>query len=382
MILKNARVFINGEFMEKDITIEDGLISEIGTAKSSRDVFDCKGMHLLPGLIDPHVHLREPGDMKKEDFTTGTSAALAGGFTSVCDMPNNRVPITTKERYLEKQALVKKKAKCNVFLSMAGVDENYSEVKDAQPTFLKLYLGHTTGGLIIEDERVISKHFGKFAKDKPLVVHSEDIKMTHRLVRYARTYENRMHLAHAHTADQVRTVKTLPRGSVEVAPHHLFLDKKYCRKHKELCEVKPPLQKPEVASDLWTVLQKVDCIATDHAPHTLADKKEGAFGFPGLETSLAVMLKGYFEGKYTFEWLIDCMSRNPARIFNLEKRGMIEVGNHADLTLVDLHKEWTVKGEELETKCKWSPFEGWTLKGKAHSVWVGGKQKMEEFEVF
>jgi dihydroorotase len=397
LIVKNGTVFIDGKFVKKDISIDNDIISSIGSTDiGGAETFDASNLLVLPGLIDPHVHLREPGDIRKEDFTTGSRAAIAGGFTTVMDMPNNTLPTTTKERYEEKLKLAKQKAICDIFFHFGGSDDNFDEVKkisEMAPS-MKLYLGETTGMMVLKSWASVERHFAAFPKDKPIVLHSADHSPTEE-EGLAKTYKieedslalakklgRKIHIAHASAGHEVKIAKSYEKCTVETAPHYLFLSSNDAARlgQTSFGKVFPPLRSERTRQSLWAELQNVDCIATDHAPHTKEDKTKGSGGFPGLETCLALMLKACNEGKITKEWLFPRMSENPAHLFGLGRRGKIKKGFIGDLTIVDLNKVWTVKGEETETKCKWSPFEGMELKGKVHSVVKNGKLVYQEYE--
>jgi dihydroorotase len=172
LLVRDGLAFINGSFSRKDILISDGVITGIGSGFSADESVDAAGCIVLPGLIDPHVHLREPGDTYKEDFKSGGRAAIAGGFTTVMDMPNNKIPTITRERLDEKRRLAKEKALCNVLFHFGGTDSNFAEVKKADPQSLKLYLGKTTGELWLHDPTALERHFANFQKDRPIVLHA------------------------------------------------------------------------------------------------------------------------------------------------------------------------------------------------------------------
>ncbi len=391
MIIENVKVFHKGKIVNKDIRIKnqkiEGLINT--TVKGERRI-DGDGLLVLPGMIDPHVHLRDPGATHKEDFHTGTRAAIAGGFTTVLDMPNNPKPTITKKRLDEKIKLAKKKAICDVGFHFGTTDDNFKEIEKTKPDSLKIIMGQTTGSLLIRDGEVIEKHFRKFPKNKIIVLHAEDqeyIEKTgdggpksawravDKAVELARRTDRKIHIAHAGTKKEVEIVKGWKKATVEVAPHYLFLSKKDFGKLEFKRFVKPPLREESERMKLWGVLDKIDCIATDHAPHLIEEKKEGAYGFPGLETSLHLFLNSYIEGLVSLKWIVERMSENPAKIFGIKGKGKIQKGYFADLVFVDLKKEWVVKGDRLETKCKWSPFEGKKLKGKVVGVMNKGKIK-------
>ncbi|MGV8084956.1 MAG: dihydroorotase [Candidatus Bilamarchaeum sp.] len=389
LLIDNGTVFLNGKFVKKDIVIEDGIISQIGTGLKADERIKAFGMLVLPGLIDPHVHLREPGDTYKEDFVSGGKAAIAGGFTTVMDMPNNKFPTITKERLEEKRKLAKK-ALCDIFFHFGGTNDNFEEVKRANPKSMKLYLGHTTGNMIISED-AMEEHFKQFPHDRPIILHAcdhqedekiglkETLSIEKKALDIANIYDRRIHVAHASTKQEVFLAKKYKNCTVEVAPHHLFLSQKDYGRLGPLRKVNPPLRTEQKRLGLWSSLDMVDCIATDHAPHTIEDKEEGAAGFPGLETSLGLMLEGCNRGLIDKIWLTQVMSQNVADIFGLNDRGRIEKGLIGDITIVDPKKEWVVDHCQMYSKCKWSPFDGMRLTGKAKTVIKNGKVVYDDY---
>jgi len=392
LVVKNGTAFIDGKFEKKDIRIEDGHIVEIRGGLSGNESINADGMLVLPGLIDPHVHLREPGDTYKEDFISGSRAAIAGGFTTVIDMPNNAIPTITKARLEEKIRLAKEKAVCDVLFHFGGTDDNFEEVKKADPGSMKLYLGQTTGMLVLKKPDSLEKHFASFPKDRPIVLHASDhsdneeenLKRTYATVEnavsLASKYQRKIHLAHASTKKEIMIAKRYPGCTVEVAPHYLFLNNSEKERLGPLSKVYPPLKSEQKRLMLWSALDMVDCISTDHAPHTIEDKEKGAAGFPGLETSLALMLTGCERGLIDKICVVERMSERAADIFGIEKKGRLRKGNIADIAIIDPKKKWVVTGSELQTKCRWSPFEGMELTGKARTVIKSGKVLYEDYE--
>jgi dihydroorotase len=391
LAIRNGTAFIKGQYQHTDILIEGGRITKIGADLKGDESINAAGMIVLPGLIDPHVHLREPGETSKEDFITGTRAAIAGGFTTVIDMPNNSTPTITKERLIEKQKLAEEKALCDVRFHFGGTDDNFEEVKRADPDSLKLYLGLTTGNMVLKNPDSVAKHFRSFPKDRPIVLHACDhseneeknlektFSTVEGAVSLAKDMGRRIHIAHASTKKEVTLAKSYAGCTVEVAPHHLFLSKDDESGLGDFSKVFPPLRSEQKRIMLWSALDLVDCIATDHAPHTVEDKELGAAGFPGLETSLALMFDACSRGLLDKIWVAQRMSENVARIFNLKRKGKLEIGFIGDVTIVDPAKVWTVKGSGLETKCRWSPFEDRELKGKVKTVVKKGKIIYEDY---
>ncbi|MCI0503576.1 dihydroorotase family protein [Candidatus Micrarchaeota archaeon] len=392
LLIQGGMAFLGSKFEQKDILIEDGRIAKVGNALKGDEVITAAGLLVLPGLIDPHVHFREPGDTYKEDFATGSRAAIAGGFTTVMDMPNNAIPTTTKARLEEKVKLAKEKAICDVLFHFGGTDSNFDEVKRADPGSLKLYLGQTTGGLVLKNPSSLEKHLRNFPKEKPIVLHAcdhsegeeENLGKTYATIEnalsLAKKTNSTIHLAHASTGKEIQLSLRYPRCTVEVAPHHLFLSRDALEKLGPYGKVYPPLRTEQKRIMLWSALDRADCIATDHAPHTIEDKERGAAGFPGLETSLALMLEGVERGLLDRIWVAQRMTQNPARIFNIKGKGRLEKGYAGDVAIVDPKKKWKIEGSMLETKCKWTPFDGMEVRGKVHTVVKGGKILFEKFQ--
>lgn len=391
LCIKNGLVFFRDEFRELEILIDEERIVKIGHNLKADSYYDAKGCIVFPGLIDPHVHLREPGAEYKEDFKSGTMAAIAGGFTTVIDMPNNPLPTITIARYKEKKELAKKKALCDVFFHFGATDNNQGEAKKAGALSMKFYLGKTTGDLLLKEKDSIEKHFQTF--DGVFVFHAsssegDEVTQIEKTIEnissvgfLAKKYKRNCHIAHVSASEELEKARFF-NITTETAPHYLFLSSKDAARLGNKGTVYPNLRSDSVRKKLLQNISLIDCIATDHAPHTLEDKENGAHGFPGLETSLALMLKLYHERILSLEEIIKKMSAVPSRLFRLSDRGEIREGAKADITIVDLKKEWKVEGEELYTKCKWSPFEGQILKGKVKSVLFNGNLVFDYFSFF
>jgi len=393
LVIKNGLAFLGDKFQKKDILIEDGIISAIGVDLKGSERIDATDMLVLPGLIDPHVHLRDPGLTQKEDMRTGTEAAVAGGFTTIMDMPNNKPPTITEAALAEKREIAKRKAVCDVLFHFGATEDNHDEVAKADPGSLKLYLGTTTGNMAVSDWDAIERHFASFPKDRPIVMHASDhapdetfnlertFQTEERAIELAKRHKRKVHLAHASAKKEVLISKRCDGCTCEVAPHHLFLSKNDEAKLGYYAKVYPPLRSEQKRLMLWSALERIDCIATDHAPHTPEDKENGAAGFPGLETSLSLMLLGCQRGLADRIGIFQKMSQNPADIFNLPRKGRIRKGLDGDITILDPKKEWTVQAHLMHSKCGWSPYEGMRLKGKAHTVIRAGKPIYREFKL-
>lgn len=385
MLIKGANAYVGGKFRRCDILIRGERIAKIAKkiAVKDKETINASGLVAFPGLIELHAHLREPGQTEKEDFLSGSMAALAGGYTLVYDMPNNMPrPTITKEALEEKRRLAKK-ALCEIRFHFGATEHNFADVEGADPQSLKLYMGHTTGNLTI-GAGTAYEHMLKFPKEKQIIVHAQDGETPQSAqdgvqcaIGLAQKAERKIHVTHASTAKEVEIARGWKLCTVDTAPHYLFLSKEDAAKMKprELGLVHPPLRSRAEVSSLWKKLAQIDAICTDHAPHLVADKAKGARGFPGLETALSLFLDAYSKKKVTLEWIATRFSENPARIMGIygDGYGKIEEGAYANIALVDLKKTWTVKGSEMYSRCGWTPFEGRKLKGEVVKTICRGK---------
>lgn len=330
----------------------------------------------LPGLIDPHVHLREPGQTEKEDFYTGTAAALAGGFTTILDMPNNKIPITTFERLSEKINLATEKTVCDIGFYFGSQGNNLEEFPKVSKQIkgLKLYLNETTGNFLVNPEN-LSRIFSTFDSSLPILLHAEENTLE-MVLKILEKKPRKIHICHISLASELQSImnakeKNLP-VTCGVTPHHLFLTDTDERALGPFGKMKPSLKSKNDVNFLWQNLQAIDVIESDHAPHTRAEKEGEVppYGVPGLETTLPLMLTKVHEGKVTLDEVKRLLNINPAAIFNItnDENTYIEV---------DENEEWTIKNEELFTKCKWSPFNSWKVKGKVKSVFIRRKKVFE-----
>ncbi|MBI2378554.1 MAG: amidohydrolase family protein [Deltaproteobacteria bacterium] len=328
----------------------------------------------LPGLIDPHVHLRDPGATHKEDFDTGTAAALAGGFTCVLDMPNNSPPTTDAGALADKRRRASSLARCDYGFHVGAGAANVGKVHELAPeaTGLKLYLDQTFGPLKLEGMQPILEHAARWPEGSPILCHGEGrslaaaILATHLLGRA-------LHVCHVSSAEDIGLVRRAKdagmRVTCEVAPHHLFLHRGMISKLGEgRSEVRPRLGILDDCAALRESLDIVDCFATDHAPHTVAEKDSAKPppGFPGLETALPLYLRLVDEGLIDLDGLVARTSANARRIFGLPEQPETYVE-------IDVDRSWIARGEELHTRARWTPFEGWSLKGRVERVVLRGE---------
>lgn len=332
----------------------------------------------LPGLIDPHVHLRDPGATHKEDWTTGTAAALAGGFTCVLDMPNNTPPITGAATLAAKQRAAAAGSLCDYGLHLGAGADNVAEAASlaGQVTGLKMYLDQTFGPLRLDDLASLMAHMRAFPRSRPVLCHAEGRTLAAAIL-VAYVYDRPVHLCHVSRKDEIELIRAAKtrgmRVTCEVTPHHLFLcDDDAAAIGKSRSEVRPRLATRADMEALRVNLDIVDCFATDHAPHTLAEKDSNTPppGFPGLETALPLYLELVREGLVSSEGLIERTVTNPRRIFGLPQQGDTWIE-------VDPDGEWTARGAAMHTRAGWTPFEGRIMRGKVTRVVLRGQTVLE-----
>ena len=355
------------------------------------EIIDLKDKTVMPGVIDVHTHMREPGITAKEDFATGSRACAKAGVTTFYDMPNTIPTTTTLEALRDKKKLASEKSIVNYGFHFGGSrNNNIGEIKKVlevkEANTVKIFMNVTTGEMLIEDEDILKNIF---KNSKLVLVHAEN-EMIDKAVEYNKNYGNGLYVCHIPSKEELKKVLEAKKNPelntekhpvyAEVTPHHLFLNEEIREstdRNKMLLRMKPELRTKKDNEFLWEALNngEVDTIGTDHAPHLISEKLEKiTFGMPGVETSLALMLNAYNEGKVKLEMIQKLMSENPARIMKISKRGKLEEGYYADVIAVDLDKEWTVGVDDtIESKCGWTPYENWKLKGKNVLTIVNGK---------
>lgn len=327
----------------------------------------------LPGLIDPHVHVREPGAEHKEDWDSATAAALAGGFTTILAMPNTRPPVTDAQSLALCLNAAQEKVHCDYAQYLGAGPDNVDLLPAlaSKAAGLKMYLDQTYGPLRLDEMTLWMKHFESWPKDRPIVAHAESRTLA-AVILMAALYDRPVHLAHVSLREEILLIRAAKEKGLqvtcEVTPHHLFLTQEDIPSLGQgRGEVRPRLAAPADRQALWDNLEVIDCFATDHAPHTLVEKdgESPPPGFPGLETSLSLLLTAVQEGRLTMEDLIQRMYVNPRRIFGLPEQPQTWVD-------VDLDQTWEIRASELKSRCGWTPFEGMRVRGRVRRVTLRG----------
>ncbi len=336
----------------------------------------------LPGLIDPHVHVREPGQTHKEDWDSATQAALAGGVTMILAMPNTKPPIFDAATLDLALGAAKQKARCD-YAQFVGAGPNNADILPAlasKSAGLKMYLDSTFGELRLNDMTLWMPHFAKFPKDYPLVLHSESRTMAAGIL-FAAIYDRPVHIAHISLREEILLIRAAKERGIkvtcEVCPHHLFLTGEEPRMRVSgRTEVRPRLATQVDVDALWENLDVIDCFATDHAPHTVEEKdsENPPPGFPGLETLLPLLLTAVDDGRLTIDRIIEKSVLNPRKIFNLPEQSQTWIE-------IDENAEYEIHAVDQFTRCGWTPFEGWKVKGKVRKVVLRGKTAFQDGKI-
>jgi dihydroorotase-like cyclic amidohydrolase len=343
----------------------------------------------LPGLIDPHVHLREPGATHKEDYDSGTCAALAGGVTMVLAMPNTKPPIFDESTLNLALDAARVKAHCDYAQYLGAGPDNAAEVARLAPKVaaLKMYLDSTFGQLRLDDMTLWMEHFRLWPGETPIVTHSESRSMA-AAIWMAQMFDKPIHIAHISLREEVLLIKAAKEHSIkvtcEVCPHHLFLTHPHPNpspggrgtKGEGRLEVRPRLATQKDVDALWENLDVIDCFATDHAPHILAEKdgENPPPGFPGLETLLPLLLSAVNDGRLTIDDIVQKSVTNPRRIFHLPEQPETWIE-------VDEDAEYEIHASEMHSRCGWTPFEGWRVKGRVRKVVLRGREAFKDGKI-
>lgn len=420
-LIKNAFLVNEGKMTQQDLRIQDGKILTIAehlAPLENEEVVDAAGKYLLPGLIDDQVHFREPGLTQKACIKTESRAAVAGGITSFIEMPNTVPQTTTLEKFDEKLAIAKENSLANYSFMFGGTNDNFDEIQrldTSKVAGLKLFLGSSTGNMLVDDEATLRKIFSNtdlvisvHCEDEPTVKanlaahiaeYGEDIPIEkHPIIRsheacyissskaiaLAKETGARLHVFHLSTAIETELFdNTIPlkdkKITAEVCVHHLWFSADDYAEKGTFIKWNPAVKNDADRTALWAALNddRIDVLATDHAPHTLEEKSnvytKAPSGGPLVQHALLALLTAAKQGKITLEKLVEKACHNPAILFQVAKRGYLREGYCADLVLVDLDRKTTVTKESLLYQCGWSPFEGTTFDAVIDQTWVNGK---------
>ena len=385
---KKIEILINGEVIEK---VSENIEEKEYLNRENVRIIDVERKVIMPGVIDVHTHMREPGVTYKEDFETGSRACAKAGITTFYDMPNTVPTTTTLENLLNKKELARKKSIVNFGIHFGGSkNNNISEIREVlakkEVNTVKIFMNVTTGEMLIEDDEILK---GVFQNSGLVLVHAEH-EMIDKAIKLNQKYGKGLYVCHIPSEEELQKVIEAKKDSslnnemhpvyAEVTPHHLFLNEEIresSERNKMLLRMKPELRKKSDNEFLWKAINEgfVDTIGTDHAPHLIDEKLEKVtFGMPGVETSLALMLTAYNEGRIELPAIQKLMCENPAEIMKIVRRGKLKEGYYADVIVVDTEKEWIAGVEDmLESKCGWTPYENWKLKGKNIMTVVNGE---------
>jgi len=430
ILIKNAKIVNEGAIFEGDVLIENDLIVEVADSISLKTsdciVIDAEGNYLMPGAIDDQVHFREPGLTHKGDIESESRAAVAGGITSFIEQPNTVPNAVTQEILEDKYQIAAVKSFANYSFMMGATNDNLEEVLKTNPrnvAGIKIFLGSSTGNMLVDNEATLEKIFSStpmliavHCEDETTIKNNlalykeqygEDVPVTaHHLIRsaeacyissskavaLAKKTGARLHIFHLSTAKEMELFSNkIPledkKITAEVCVHHLwFTDEDYKTKGNFI-KWNPAVKTAEDRKELWKALNdgRIDVIATDHAPHTKEEKSQSYLnapsGGPLVQHAVVAMFEAHHQGKISIEKIVEKMCHNPAKIFKIEKRGFVKEGYFADLVIVNPSLPWSVKSENILSKCGWSPFENFTFKSRITHTFVNGELVYNNFKV-
>jgi len=418
-LLKNAQIINEGALVKADVMIQGDRIVKLAKLidDSEAEIIDLSGKFLMPGVIDDQVHFREPGLTHKGRIYTEAKAAVAGGITSFMEMPNTKPQALTQELLEDKYLIGAKDSLANYSFFMGASNENLEEVLKTDPKHVagvKIFMGSSTGNMLVDDKQVLNDIFSKC--DMLIAVHCEDeetirknsekmkaeygeelpvsfhpiirneeacYKSSSMALELAKKHNTRLHILHISTDKETNLFRNdIPlnqkRITSEACIHHLWFDESNYDEKGTLIKWNPAVKSAKDREGLWRALldDRIDVIATDHAPHTIDEKNNDYFkapsGGPLVQHALVAMLEFYHQGKVSLEWIVEKMCHAPATCFQVKDRGFIREGYYADLVVVDLDKPWLVEKNNILYHCGWSPFEGETFKSSVIKTFVNG----------
>ncbi len=418
LILKGGMVYTPGGLQELDVAVRDGKIAALGALADApaAERLDVKGLTVLPGVVDTQVHFREPGMEHKEDLESGTRAAVLGGVTAVCEMPNTSPATTSAGAIADKLLRADGRTWCDHAFFVGAAPENVDQLAELERlpgvVGVKLFMGSSTGSLLVEDDKTLEAVLR--SGTRRMAIHSEDEPRlrarlalasqggpvqhpvwrdaetarlaTERLLRLARKAGRRIHVLHITTADELPLLAAhRDIATVEVTPQHLTLEAPGC--YEELgtyAQMNPPIREARHRQALWGAIANglVDVVGSDHAPHSKEEKARpypaSPSGMPGVQTLLPLLLDHMSAGRLSLERLVDLTSAGPQRIYGLAGKGRIALGYQADFTLVDLEERRRIEADWLASKCGWSPFEGRFVTGWPVMTIIRGRTVMRD----
>jgi dihydroorotase len=419
LVVRGGTVVTPGGTVRADLGVREGRIAAIGDlgGAPAAAMLEARGLHVLPGVIDSQVHFREPGLTHKEDLETGCAAAVLGGVTAICEMPNTDPPTTTEAALADKIAAARGRARCDHAFFVGASGDNLEDLDDLERlpgcAGVKVFMGSSTGRLLVDDDERLARVLAHGRRR--VAIHAEDearlrdrkhiateaahprahpewrdaecaLTATWRIVALARRFGRPIHILHTTTAEEVE-VLTLCKdvATVEVTPAHLTLEAPACYERLgTLAQMNPPVRDGRHRAALWDAVRGglVDVIGSDHAPHLLDEKARpyptSPSGAPGVQTLVPVMLDHVAHGALTLERLVDLTSAGPARVYGIAGKGRIALGYDADLTIVDLAARRTIKNADQASRCGWTPFDGLAVTGWPIATVVRGHVAMRD----
>ena len=412
ILIKNGHLVNSQSISREDILVKNGKINSIGNISKSDSyhIIDATNKYIFPGIIDPQVHFRDPGLTHKEDLRTGSMAAAAGGVTTFFEMPNTNPATTTIEKLEKKYETAAKKSLVNYSFFLGATTDNIDEIEKMKGNCgLKIFMGSSTGDLLVDNDHALEKIFASCKS--VIAVHAEDeqtlkdsakfttgsdfanhtkarpveaaVRATQKAIDLALKYNRKLHVLHLSTAEEVEIIrqhKSTGLITCETTPQHLLMEAPdIYNKIGSFAQMNPPIRTKRHQKELWSGLMDgtINCIATDHAPHTLEEKNlpygQAPSGMPGVETSLTLILNEVSKGKISLKDVVKWMSENPAKLYNIRNKGFLKAGYDADITIIDMDKEKVISNDFMKTKCGWTAFNGFTTKGWPITTIVNGE---------